>query len=212
VLKSLASTLLCTTFLVAGEAHAGAQMYEPLAATVRAGLASAVGDPPAPRHGFSNSADAVNWLSEMSNRLQRRIPDFRVRLDLLRTVHYEATRAGLDPQLLLAIIHVESNFRKYAVSGAGARGYMQVMPFWAGLIGRHGDNLFSLRTNIRYGCVILKHYLDIEKGNLERALARYNGSPGKPDYPRQVFSALKGAWQYGASTSARTPVPQAGDV
>jgi len=117
-------------------------------------------------------------------------------------VHYEAVRAGLDPQLVLAVINVESNFRKYAVSGAGARGYMQVMPFWTGLIGRQGDDLFSLRTNLRYGCVILKRYLALEKGDLGRALARYNGSPGKPEYPHMVFTALQGAWRYGSVRSA----------
>jgi len=132
----------------------------------------------------------------MSQRLERRIPDYRARIDFLRTVHYEATRAGLDPQLILALIQVESNFRKYAVSSAGARGYMQVMPFWIGLIGRKSDNLFNLRGNLRYGCVILKHYLDIEKGNLARALGRYNGSLGKPDYPNLVFAAWRGNWQY----------------
>ena len=192
--------------LASGQAFAGAQMYEPLAADAQAGLASSIADPPTPHHGFSNSVDAVNWLSDMSIRLERRIPDFRVRLDFLRTVHYEATRAGLDPQLVLAVIQVESNFRKYAVSVAGARGYMQVMPFWTGLIGRRGDNLFSLRTNLRYGCVILKHYLAMEKGNAERALARYNGSLGKPEYPRLVFAALRGAWRYGAPVNVG-PVP-----
>lgn len=199
-LRALAACSLCAASL---QAHAGAQIYEPLAADVRAGLASAVADSPAPRHGFSDSLQAVNWLSEMSARLQPRMPDFRVRLDFLRTVHYEAVRAGLDPQLVLAVVHVESRFRKYAVSGAGARGYMQVMPFWVGLIGRPGDDLFNLRTNLRYGCVILKHYLEIEKGDATRALARYNGSLGKPEYPRMVFSALQRTWRYGEVTSTR---------
>ena len=198
--RALLAFSLCAASL---QAHAGAQIYEPLAADVRAGLASAVADSPAPRHGFSNSLEAVNWLSEMSARLQPRMPDFRVRLDFLRTIHYEAVRSGLDPQLVLAVVHVESRFRKYAVSGAGARGYMQVMPFWVGLIGRPGDDLFNLRTNLRYGCVILKHYLDLEKGDVTRALARYNGSLGKPQYPRLVFSALQNAWRYGSIASAR---------
>ena len=186
---------LLVAITLAGHVHAGAQIYEPLAASIRAGLAASILDHPSPTHGFSNSLEAVNWLTTMSARLERRIPDYRLRVDFLRTVHYEATRAGLDPQLVLAVIQVESNFRKYAVSFAGARGYMQVMPFWVGLIGRTGDNLFSLRANLRYGCVILRHYLDIEKGNEERALARYNGSLGKPEYPRMIFSALKG-WEY----------------
>ncbi|MFM9970773.1 MAG: lytic transglycosylase domain-containing protein [Burkholderiales bacterium] len=124
------------------------------------------------------------------------MPDYKVRLDFLRTLHYEATRSGLDPQIVLALIQVESNFRKYAVSSAGARGFMQVMPFWVGLIGRKGDNLFSLRTNLRFGCVILKHYLDMEKGNLTRALARYNGSLGKSGYPDLVYRALRSTWRY----------------
>jgi soluble lytic murein transglycosylase-like protein len=202
MLSLLRTLILCCLCVAAIRAQAGAQIYEPLASDVRAGLASAVADSPAPRHGFSDSLEAVNWLSEMSTRLKRRIPDYRARLDFLRTVHYEAVRAGLDPQLVLAVIHVESNFRKYAVSGAGARGYMQVMPFWTGLIGRRPDNLFSLRTNLRYGCVILKHYLAMEKGNLGPALARYNGSLGKPEYARIVFSAMQNAWRYGSSTSA----------
>jgi soluble lytic murein transglycosylase-like protein len=202
VLRALALLFGCALALATSQARAGGQIYEPLAASVRAGLASAVSDRPAPHHGFSDSVEAVNWLSEMSSRLERRMPDFRVRLDFLRTVHYEARLAGLDPQLVLAVIQVESNFRKYAVSGAGARGYMQVMPFWSGLIGSRGDNLFSLRTNLRYGCVILKHYLTIEKGNLERALARYNGSLGKPEYPRMVFAAMRSAWRYGTPATA----------
>jgi soluble lytic murein transglycosylase-like protein len=111
-------------------------------------------------------------------------------------VHYEATRAGLDPQLVLSVIQVESNFRKYAVSTAGARGYMQVMPFWVDLIGTKDHNLFHLRTNLRYGCLILRHYLDIEHGNLTRALGRYNGSLGQSWYPDMVQKAWKSDWQY----------------
>lgn len=176
--------------------QAGNQIYEPLAASAQAGLRAAVADQPAPRHGFSNGVRAANWLAEMSRRLERRLPRFETRLDFLRSVHYEATRAGLDPQLILAIIQVESNFRKYAVSSAGARGYLQVMPFWTGLIGQSGDNLFNLRTNLRYGCVILRHYLDLEKGDLTRALGRYNGSLGKPEYPAMVMAAFRTSWRY----------------
>ncbi|MGB7541143.1 MAG: lytic transglycosylase domain-containing protein [Burkholderiales bacterium] len=192
-----------------GEAFAGAQIYEPLAADVRAGLQASIADGPAPRTGFSNSIEAVNWLTEMSQRLEKKIPNFKTRLDFLRTVHYEATRAGLDPQLVLAMIQVESNFRKYAVSGAGARSYMQVMPFWVKLVGRRGDNLFNLRTNLRYGCVILKHYLNVEKGDLFRALARYNGSLGKPEYANTVMSAWRGPWRYHGKLAARA-LPSAG--
>jgi len=196
--------ILLFSAAMAGEAAAGNQRYEPLAASVRAGLQASIADKPAPRHGFTNSLAAVNWLTEMSRRLERRIPNFETRLEFLRTVHYEATRFGLDPQLLLALIQVESNFRKYAVSSAGAKGYMQVMPFWTGVIGHKEHNLFNLRTNLRYGCVILRHYLDIEKGNLFRALGRYNGSLGKPEYPNLVYAALRNSWNYD-HTVAGTP-------
>ncbi len=196
------AVLALAALFTAGDAAAGAQIYEPLAESVQAGLHAAIADRPAPEHGFTNSIEAVNWLTEMSRRLERKIPSFRTRLDFLRTVHYEATLAGLDPQLVLAVIQVESNFRKYAVSRAGARGYMQVMPFWVGLVGRQGDNLFSLRTNLRYGCVILKHYIDVERGDLARALARYNGSLGRREYPNAVFAAWRGNWRYDGKIAA----------
>ena len=184
------------TVVLAGNAVAGTQIYEPLAAEVRAGLQASIADKPAPRHAFTNSEAAVNWLAEMSQRLETRIPNFQARVEFLRTVHFEANRAKLDPQLVLAVIQIESNFRKYAVSRSGARGYMQVMPFWVRLVGRQGDNLFSLRSNLRYGCVILKYYLDREKGNLFRALSRYNGSLGRPEYPNLVIGAWRSAWRY----------------
>jgi soluble lytic murein transglycosylase-like protein len=203
VLKMLRFWFAGAAFVCAGAAHAGAQIYEPLAASMRAGLQASIADTPASRHAFSNSMDAVNWLTEMAQRMEKRVPYLRTRLDLLRTVHYEASRAGLDPQLVLAIIHVESNFRKFAVSSAGARGYMQVMPFWVGLIGKKGDNLFNLRTNLRYGCVILRHYLDIEGGNLSRALGRYNGSLGKPEYPDLVLRAMRANWRDDAARESR---------
>ena len=187
----------------ASTVHAGAQIYEPLAASMRAGLQASIADTPASRHAFSNPMEAVSWLTEMAQRIEKRVPYLRSRLDLLRTVHYEASRAGLDPQLVLAVIHVESNFRKFAVSSAGARGYMQVMPFWIGLIGKKGDNLFNLRTNLRYGCVILRHYLDIEDGNLSRALGRYNGSLGKPEYPNLVLRAMRAGWRYDPAPEPR---------
>jgi soluble lytic murein transglycosylase-like protein len=151
-------------------------------------------------------ASPIRRRTEMSQRLETRIPNFQSRVEFLRTIHFEAVRAGLDPQLVLALIQVESNFRKYAVSRSGARGYMQVMPFWVGVVGRKGDNLFSLRTNLRYGCVILKHYLDVEKGNLVRALGRYNGSLGRPEYPNLVIGAWRGAWRY-QGRLALTPPP-----
>jgi len=187
----------------ASTVHSGAQIYEPLAASMRAGLQASIADTPASRHAFSNPMEAVSWLTEMAQRVEKRVPYLRSRLDLLRTVHYEASRAGLDPQLVLAVIQVESNFRKFAVSSAGARGYMQVMPFWVGLIGKKSDNLFNLRTNLRYGCVILRHYLDIEGGNLSRALGRYNGSLGKPEYPNLVLRAMRASWRYDPTPEPR---------
>lgn len=188
----------CLVFLfsLAANAGAGAQKYEPLAASVRAALHAAVSDRRPPGSSFADPLEAVDWLEEMSRRLARRMPDLEGRLEFLRTVHYEAKRAGLDPQLVLGLIQVESGFRKYAVSSAGARGYMQVMPFWVGLIGKRDDNLFHLRTNLRYGCTILKHYLDIEQGDLFRALGRYNGSLGRPEYPNAVRAAWENQWHY----------------
>ena len=196
-----ALTTVFLAILSSTQSLAGNQLYEPLVASVQAGLRSSIADRPAPMHGFKDGLKAADWLAEMSRRLEKRLPAFEARLDFLRSAHYEATRAGLDPQLVLALIQVESNFRKYAVSVAGARGYMQVMPFWVSLIGRNGDNLFSLRTNLRYGCVILRHYLDIEKGDLWRTLARYNGSLGKTDYPRLVMATMKTHWQYDSATT-----------
>ena len=180
---------------------AGAQQYEPLADSVRTRLSRAVSDKAVPSMAFRSSSDAQRWLAAMDERLARRIPDRKARQELLRTVHYEATRARLDPQLVLGVIEVESGFRKYAVSRAGARGYMQVMPFWIKLIGQPGHNLFHLRTNLAYGCAILRHYLDLEKGDYFRALGRYNGSLGKAEYPNLVLSAWRGRWKYDGPTA-----------
>ena len=183
------------------QALAGAQQYEPIADSVRTRLSGLVADKAVPSMAFRSSADAQRWLGEMDVRLARRIPDRKQRLELLRTVHYEATRVGLDPQLVLGVIEVESGFRKYAVSRAGARGYMQVMPFWVKLIGQPNHNLFHLRTNLAYGCAILRLYLDIEKGDYFRALGRYNGSLGQPDYPKAVLAAWRGRWKYDGPTA-----------
>ena len=189
--------LIAAIFLLgASAAFAGAQKYEPLSASVQAALQKAVSDSRPSVSSFRNSMDAVDWLAEMSRRLEKRIKNREYRIDLLRSVHYEATRAGLDPQLVLGLMQVESGFRKYAVSSAGARGYMQVMPFWVKLIGRPGDSLFDLRTGLRYGCTILRHYLDIEKGDVFRALGRYNGSLGKAEYPNMVRAAWQNQWAY----------------
>jgi soluble lytic murein transglycosylase-like protein len=192
VLRLIAAICLCS----ASAAFAGAQKYEPLSASVQAALQKAVSDSRPSVSSFKNPIDAADWLSEMSRRLEKRIPNREYRIDLLRSVHYEATRAGLDPQLVLGLMQVESGFRKYAVSSAGARGYMQVMPFWVKTIGRPDDSLFDLRTSLRYGCTILRHYLDIEKGDLFRALGRYNGSLGQPDYPNMVRAAWQNQWNY----------------
>jgi soluble lytic murein transglycosylase-like protein len=177
-------------------AAAGEQRYEPLSASVRAALHRSVADQASPRHAFFARDEGAAWLKDMSGRLEKRMPDPVARANFLTTVHYEATRAGLDPHLVLGIIDVESRFRKYALSRAGARGYMQVMPFWVGVIGQEQQNLFNLRTNLRYGCTILRHYLDIERGDLFRALGRYNGSLGKSVYPNAVLQAWRDRWGY----------------
>ncbi len=184
-------------------ARAGAQIYEPLSASVRAALNKAIADLAVPYLAFANELEARSWLAAMSHRLAKRMPDRVQREEFLVTVHYEAKRAGLDPQLVLGLIQVESAFRKYAVSKAGARGYMQVMPFWKKVIGEPDHNLFHLRINLRYGCVILRHYLDIEKGDLYRALGRYNGSLGKPEYPNMVVAAWRNHWHYTTQASGK---------
>ncbi len=185
---------LYAVFLSAAQAN---QQYRPLSASVSAALQSSVADTASPRLAFEDEMDGEVWLADMSGRLRKYIPDNTTRRDFLVTVHYEATRAGLDAQMVLALIQVESAFRKFAVSKAGARGYMQVMPFWVKLLGeKDGHNLFNLRTNLRYGCVILRHYVDIEQGNLFRALGRYNGSLGKAKYPNKVRRAWNRNWQY----------------
>jgi soluble lytic murein transglycosylase-like protein len=183
--------------LFSGTAWSGAQQYEPLAASVQAALHAAISDRAAPEPRFDSIEDKINWLTEMSRRLEKKIPDRTARLEFLKTVRYEAQRAGLDPQLVLGLIQVESGFRKYAVSSAGARGYMQVMPFWIKLIGNRDSNLFHLRTNLRFGCTILRHYLDLESGDLFRALGRYNGSLGRPEYPNMVRATWEGRWGWG---------------
>jgi len=188
--------LLSLTLLWSGQAFAGAQQQEALAASVQAAMQKSVSDSASPEPLFPSQEEKIRWLTEMSARLTKRLPDTKDRLDILKAVHYEATRAGLDPQMVLGLIEVESGFRKYAVSSAGARGFMQVMPFWTKQIGTPEHNLFHLRTNLRYGCTILRHYLDIEKGDLFRALGRYNGSLGRPEYPNMVRGAWEKKWSY----------------
>ena len=192
---------------------AGEQQYEPLSASVQAVLHRSVADRASARLTFASQAEGAAWLVDMSRRLEKHIPDDVTRQDFLVTVQYEASRAGLDPQLVLGVIQVESKFRKYAVSKAGARGYMQVMPFWTKLIGDGNQNLFNLRTNFRYGCTILRHYLDIERGDTFRALARYNGTLGKSRYPDNVLRAWTTDWDYerGRSRIIIAPTRYIGD-
>jgi len=193
--------LICSAALVLPRAvRAGAQQYEPLADAVRGALTAQIADSRPPVRRFEQIDERLAflaWAGEMSERLSTRITDYDARVEFLKTVDYESARAGLDRQLVLGLIQVESNFRKYAISIAGARGLMQVMPFWTRLIGdgepRH---LFDMRTNLRYGTVILRHYLDIEKGDLFMALGRYNGSRGRPEYPNSVLAAWKNRWSY----------------
>jgi len=176
-------------------ALAGAQAEEELAHSVVSQLSRAIADNPVPAD-WEQRPEARTWIDTMSARLASRMPSEAERRELLRSVHYESVRAGLDPQLVLAVIDVESHFRKYAVSRSGARGLMQVMPFWVKLIGQPTHNLFHLRTNLAYGCAILRHYLDMERGDYFRALGRYNGTLGKAEYPQRVLTAWKGRWKY----------------
>ncbi|HEX7889726.1 MAG TPA: lytic transglycosylase domain-containing protein [Ramlibacter sp.] len=180
-------------------AQAGAQIEEPLADSVRTALTSAIANsaPPVPEFEEIGARLAyLRWLGDMSRRLERRKADWTERKEFLQTVWYESRRAGLDTGLVLGLVQVESAFRKFAVSPVGARGYMQVMPFWTRLIG-HGDpsSLFHMQTNLRFGCVILRHYLDRESGDLYMALGRYNGSRGRPQYPTAVVAAAK-KWEW----------------
>ena len=179
-------------------AWAGAQVEEPLAVSVRTALSAAISAAPPPRPAFDRIDDRIaylRWLGAAGDRLKPRKAETATRIDFLQTVYYESMRAGLEPALVLGLIQVESGFRKYAISATGARGYMQVMPFWARLIG-DGDvaKLFHAQTNLRFGCVILRHYLDSEGGDLVYALGRYNGSRGKPEYPAVVLAARR-QWQ-----------------
>jgi soluble lytic murein transglycosylase-like protein len=180
-------------------AQAGNQQEEAMADGVRLALSSAFKDARPPQQKFDQHSarlDYEQWLTQMSERLARKLPDLQVRTEFLEAAWYEARRAGLDPALVLGLIQVESAYRKYAISSAGARGYMQVMPFWTSVIGDHDrSKLFHMQTNLRYGCAILRMYLDLEKGNLFLALGRYNGSRGKPEYPNAVLSAWK-RWEF----------------
>lgn len=190
---------------VGATAWAGPQLEEPLADAVRSALRAAVADlaPPEPLFVSTDARmDYLRWLTTMSTRLERRMPAWQERHDFLQTLWYEAKRAGLEVSLVLGLIQVESGFRKFVISSAGARGYMQIMPFWSRVIGDDDPGkLFHLQTNLRFGCVILRHYLDRERGDLFMALGRYNGSRGKAKYPQAVFAAQR-LWQWGDAQQA----------
>jgi soluble lytic murein transglycosylase-like protein len=176
-------------------ARAGAQVEEPLIDAVRSALSASIAQAAPPRPKFDDADQRVaylRWLGEMSERLKKRKTETQIRIEFLETIWYEAKRAGLEPSLVLGLVQVESGFRKYAISTAGARGYMQVMPFWTRSIGDgNASALFHMQTNLRFGCVILRHYLDIEKGDLFLALGRYNGSRGRAEYPNAVFASRR---------------------
>ena len=200
--KSIVCGLACVLFwaaLPALPAYAGNQKEEAMADSVRLALAKAVSDSTPPKPTFANIEERIkyiNWQAEMSSRLKRRIPDLQTRKELLDAIWYESKRAGLDVAMVMGLIQVESAFRKYATSVVGARGYMQVMPFWSRVIG-DGDakKLFQMQTNLRYGCSILRLYIDMEKGDLYLALGRYNGSRGRPEYPKAVLANWKN-WEF----------------
>ncbi len=194
----LAPPLLLTSLVLPKLASAGAQIEEPLIDSVRTALSSAIANnaPPVPEFKDTEAKlRHLRWLAAMSDRLLTKKAELQVRKEFLQTVWYESKRAGLETALVLGLIQVESNFRKFAVSPVGARGYMQVMPFWTRVIG-DGDasKLFHMQTNLRFGCVILRHYLDRERGDLFMGLGRYNGSRGKAPYPDAVLGAAK-RWQ-----------------
>ena len=174
---------------------AGAQVEEPLADAVRSALSAAIAADVPPKPSFAQMEERLaylRWLGANSERLKKRKSEARTRIEFLETLWYEATRAGLEPALVLGLIQVESGFRKYAISVVGARGYMQIMPFWARLIG-DGDvaKLFHMQSNLRFGCVILRHYLERERGDMFMALGRYNGSRGRAEYPNAVFASRR---------------------
>ena len=174
-----------------GKVLAANQRYEEIGLSNRQELRQLLQSDGASISSFQSSSQAVNWLAYQSGNLHNKLPNEEVRRNWLRLVHYESTRFNLDPDLVLALIEVESGFNRFAVSQVGASVLMQVMPFWKDLIGSSGDSLFDVRTNLRYGCIILRHYLDTEGNDVSRGLARYNGSLGDPSYPNLVI----GRWQ-----------------
>ena len=209
-MTAVVSRRVALTSLVSGlgllavpeSAQAGRQLEEPLVDSVRTALSSAIANqaPPVPEFQDTESRLAyLRWLGSMSDRLRKKKPEWHVRQEFLQSIWYESRRAGLDTAMVLGLVQVESNFRKFAVSSVGARGYMQIMPFWTRVLA-DGDagKLFHMQTNLRFGCVILRHYLEREKGDVFLALGRYNGSRGRAPYPNAVFAARR-QWEYTAS-------------
>lgn len=187
--KIVATLVLFVLSYLPTAAFAGGQLYEDLKSDVRAEMSESISDSAPSISSFDNISEQTAWLVAGDAAIKKYVKNPDVRYSLLKTIHYEAERAGLEPALVMGIIQVESGFKKYSVSSVGARGYMQVMPFWVAMIGNPRQDLFHMRTNIRYGCVILRHYLTIENGNLFMALGRYNGSRGRSQYPDAVMAA-----------------------
>jgi soluble lytic murein transglycosylase-like protein len=209
--QTLTAAALAAGCMLAGPAWAGGQLEEPLVDAVRTALSAAIAQSAPPEPVFADEGQKQvfdRWVLTSDDRLVKKKPESLVRREFLQTVWYEAKRAGLDPGLVMGLIEVESGFRKYAISSVGARGYMQVMPFWSRSIG-NGDasSLFHMQTNLRFGCVILRHYLDVERGNLFMALGRYNGSRGRAEYPNMVTAAWR-RWKLPDATG--TQVADAG--
>ncbi|MDY7573574.1 lytic transglycosylase domain-containing protein [Actimicrobium sp. CCI2.3] len=198
ILKLAVVMLLLNT----GSTWAGNQKEEAMADSVRLALSHAITGSAPMKVRITDIEERIRylaWLGEMSDRLKKKLPDVQVRLEFLETVWYEARRAGLDPAMVLGLIQVESAFRKYALSPVGAHGYMQVMPFWSRVIGDSDRRkLFNMQANLRYGCSILRMYIDMERGDLYLALGRYNGSRGRPEYPNAVLSAWH-KWKFNSA-------------
>ena len=186
----LASALMLNGIIASSELRAAPASRVEVDEELRAVLQEAVDDPAS----FSDRFEAEVWLLDMSGRLSRKMPQAADRIYFLRLLHFEATRARLPAEVVLALVDVESNFNRWAISEVGAQGYMQVMPFWLTEVGRPTDNLFRPEINLRMGCAILRYYLDKERGNLLKALARYNGSIGRRTYTDKVFKALRARW------------------
>ena len=183
-------------------ARAGSQVEEPLVDSVKTALSSAIANQAPPVPEFSDTESRLvylRWLGSMSDRLRKKKPEWNVRQEFLQSIWYESRRAGLDTSMVLGLVQVESNFRKFAVSSVGARGYMQIMPFWTRVLA-DGDagKPFHMQTNLRFGCVILRHYLERERGDVFLALGRYNGSRGRAPYPNAVFAAMR-QWEFKAT-------------